>query len=251
MLDLLSFIRVNTTSITVFGIVHDLMSLCSTFASASLRNIKVFWNPFNYEELCIGGQQVTVNRLHDIIQSLMNIGKEILDTHLLLGMSFEKVVARLQLNSITDDVRSDCVNDSFLQSCAVYKHASMLTRQMSSMTSIKQKFVHVVDGEPQFIRSTVRQYLDQAQQFLEIMFVLIHITSGQPARVTELVHMRVFNSLSSYRSVYLYFGSVMFLTAYSKTDSMTQRNRMIARFLPKSLKQLFLVYLMIVRPFER
>lgn len=83
------------------------------------------------------------------------------------------------------------------------------------------------------------------------MFVLIHITSGQPARMTELVHLRLFNSRSSHRSIYLYFGSVMLLSTYSKTSSASQRDRMIARFLPNALKELLLVYLIVVRPFER
>ena len=62
---------------------------------------------------------------------------------------------------------------------------------------------------------------------LEMLAVLCHLLGGQPARASELATLRWRNSVDEQRGVYWVNGTVMLLAMYTKTRSITHKNKLI------------------------
>jgi hypothetical protein len=66
-------------------------------------------------------------------------------------------------------------------------------------------------------QAAVKAYRQQIDAFLERLLLLIHITSGQPARGTEILSIRCVNTVKGYyRSLFVDNGMVSTVTTYHK-----------------------------------
>ena len=80
--------------------------------------------------------------------------------------------------------------------------------------------------------------------FLCRLLLLIHITSGQPARGTELLTVRWRNSLEGLRrTVYMDNGLVSIVTSSLKGYSVEESTKIIHRYLPPEVGELLIYYL--------
>ena len=78
----------------------------------------------------------------------------------------------------------------------------------------------------------------------------MHFTGGLPPRGPELTSLKYANASGAMRNFLMTHGRVMAITEYSKTDSMLQRSKVIARFFPERVGRLFVTYVADVRPFH-
>lgn len=93
-------------------------------------------------------------------------------------------------------------------------------------------------------------YKLQVDAFLEQLLLLIHLTSGQPARGTEILSLRYKNSLhGQIRNVFLEDGLVSTVTSYHKGYAVTGSTKIIHRYLPREVGELLIYYLWLVLPF--
>ncbi len=53
-----------------------------------------------------------------------------------------------------------------------------------------------------------------------------------PGRATELILSKVRNLKDGIRNIYIFYGRLMFLTAYAKSKALTNYAFYVARFLP-------------------
>jgi len=88
-------------------------------------------------------------------------------------------------------------------------------------------------------------FLEKASSILKLLLVLFHITGGAPPRGTEVLQLRLSNDQFMARSFYVHQGSISILYVYNKTG-----DRPIRRYLPKSIAELLVVYLVLLRPVE-
>jgi superfamily II DNA or RNA helicase len=95
-------------------------------------------------------------------------------------------------------------------------------------------------------------YYSYMDRFLRILMVLIYMTSGAPARGTEVPTILHANSPANPRSLFLDKRTNLFLIRlrYSKTFSQTGREQGALRLLPYAVSQLVLIYLVIIVPFR-
>jgi hypothetical protein len=99
-------------------------------------------------------------------------------------------------------------------------------------------------------QQAAKEYLVQADAFLERLLLLIHITGGQPARGTELLSLQPYNTQHGlWRSIFIENGLVSFVTSYYKGYSVSGSTRIIHRYLPKDVSRLLVYYLCLVQPF--
>lgn len=105
---------------------------------------------------------------------------------------------------------------------------------------------------PQINRGTTINYLTKVESFLTDLLVLVHITSGAPARGTEISQVLRAPSALGSRNLFLDPSRGLFLIrlTYSKTFSLTNIEQKAVRVLPRSLSYILLVYLVIVLPFR-
>lgn len=93
-------------------------------------------------------------------------------------------------------------------------------------------------------------YLKKAQHLQELLLVLSHVVGGGTARATEIATYQCENDSSSTRNVYVQQGEVILISRYNKTQSMTGRDKTIARVMDRDTSKLFFLYFIIIKPFE-
>jgi hypothetical protein len=99
-------------------------------------------------------------------------------------------------------------------------------------------------------KKRVEQYFQDVDLFLERLLLLVHITSGQPARGTELLTLRHMNTLNGHhRSIFIKNGLLGTVTSYHKGYNVTGTLKIIHRYLPKEVSELLVYYLWLVLPF--
>ncbi|EEB05019.2 hypothetical protein SJAG_05173 [Schizosaccharomyces japonicus yFS275] len=96
----------------------------------------------------------------------------------------------------------------------------------------------------------IRQYLTEAAQFVELLALLIHIGSGQPARGEEIRKWKLRNTQLAARDMFIDDGRILLIPSYSKSRNRSSMDRPVPRYLPLSLSLLMLRYYSLVRPFE-
>ena len=102
-----------------------------------------------------------------------------------------------------------------------------------------------------YLRTTrVTKWLSQAQLLLRRLLTLTHITSGAPARATEIKTNILRNTETCQRNVYVQQGELLFIARYGKTQNMTSRDVPIVRVVDAKTSRLWLRYILLVRPLE-
>jgi hypothetical protein len=105
-------------------------------------------------------------------------------------------------------------------------------------------------GRIKWQRKRVEQYFQDVDSFLERLLLLVHITSGQPARGTEILTLRHMNTSNGHhRSIFIENGLVGTVTSYHKGYNITGTLKIIHRYLPKEVSELLVYYLWLVLPF--
>lgn len=93
-----------------------------------------------------------------------------------------------------------------------------------------------------------KKYLRLTEKLLLTLLMLIHLTSGGPARMTELLRTQVTNYSKRQRGIFVFQGSFVIVQTYSKTSSMKQSDSFQARRLHCEVARFMFQYLMMVRP---
>ncbi|KAL5421406.1 hypothetical protein PMIN05_012584 [Paraphaeosphaeria minitans] len=96
----------------------------------------------------------------------------------------------------------------------------------------------------------VQRYCNLVQKFLKHLLCLIHFTSGQPGRGTEVLSVQLENShATGMRNIFLYNGLVAVVPRYHKGYNRDKTVKTIYRFLPAEVGSLLVWYIWLVRPF--
>lgn len=83
----------------------------------------------------------------------------------------------------------------------------------------------------------------------ELLAALLYMTGGGQPRGPDLLSLRHRNSGTAERGIYLYGGSMIYLTRNHKVKRSTNREFLVARFLPVQIGHLVFKYLVYIRPF--
>lgn len=95
------------------------------------------------------------------------------------------------------------------------------------------------------------EYFNLIRQFKDKLLTLVHLTSGAPARGTELISIRFQNTENGgLRSVFIENGLLALVPTYHKGINTTGKPKVIHRYLPKEVSLLVIYYLWLVIPFE-
>ena len=102
----------------------------------------------------------------------------------------------------------------------------------------------------QWKKPAVSAYFTKLDNFLERLLLLIHVTSGQPARGTEIMSLQHSNTPQGHhRSIFIKDGLVGTITSYHKGYNITGSAKIIHRYLPREVSELLVYYLWLVLPF--
>lgn len=83
-----------------------------------------------------------------------------------------------------------------------------------------------------------KAYLAQEKQFLLKLMVAMHIQGGQPARSPEIGSIKVRNSATSSRNLFVINGRVAVVTTYDKSRKRRGKTEYVFRCFPDQLSQM-------------
>ncbi|KAF4534198.1 DNA helicase ATP-dependent RecQ type [Lasiodiplodia theobromae] len=170
----------------------------------------------------------------------------------------EEIVPTFHLHRLQDDHSNSQNRWSFLQDP---KNAaefglpggsdSWLMNRVLDNDWLRDEFVRLgKKRELRWMKPAVSQYLIKVDYFLERLLLLVHLTSGQPARGTELVSLQHSNTRQGHhRSIVIENGLLGTVTSYHKGYNVTGSTKIIHRYLPREVSELLVYYLWLILPF--
>ncbi|KAL9568931.1 hypothetical protein ACKAV7_006917 [Fusarium commune] len=82
--------------------------------------------------------------------------------------------------------------------------------------------------------AAIRQYARDVEQFRGEIFMLMHMLGGQPARSTEVLGLRMWNTMNGgVRNIFIHEGMLCFVTMYHKGFRQTGNTKIIHRYVPR------------------
>lgn len=167
-----------------------------------------------------------------------------------------EMVPPVNIRALKEDASIDTPGWSFLDhpdNTQLKGKDKWLLDRVCSEPTLKKRFMKPENGgPPQWQVPAVKAYLNHVVEFLGRLLLLIHITSGQPARGTELLTIQWRNSWEGLRrTIYLENGLVSIITSSMKGYSVEESTRIIHRYLPPEIGEILVYYLWLVLPFCR
>jgi len=106
-------------------------------------------------------------------------------------------------------------------------------------------------GQLEWADQPCKAYLAREKQFLLKLMVAMYIMGGQPARSPEIGSIKVTNSVTSSRNIFVINGRVAVVTTYDKSVKRRGKIEYVFRCYPDQLSQVIAQYLVYVLPFSR
>ena len=199
-----------------------------------------------YDKVSLSCGSFTIPQFAEMVQKMVNDVKEEI-----LALTFNHTRAEyIDLKILQDQVNLrqpgySCFSDS---------NNRVLNEIRNEVVSLGMVYL-TVDGQDldtiHYDQFQVNQWLDRCEKMTTKLGALYHISSGQPARGTELQRLQFQDLPNRARNLFVSPDGEMFtLSYYNKTDSMTNSRKHIFRYIHSSVAQLLGQYLGYVRPLE-
>jgi Orsellinic acid/F9775 biosynthesis cluster protein D len=93
------------------------------------------------------------------------------------------------------------------------------------------------------------RYLKLEEELLELLLAMLYVLGGQAPRSTEILGLESCNGPSTERGIYVYDGSMIYVTRHHKARKVTNREFNVVRYLPNQAGKILFYYLVYIRPF--
>jgi hypothetical protein len=161
-----------------------------------------------------------------------------------------------KMHRLVDNASEICADWNFLQDgrnmCGELPDKSdWLLERVARQDWLRDEFIDLDHSKKvNWNQAAVVKYKKSVDSFLRRLFLLIHLTSGQPARGTELLSLRHSNTMQGHhRNIFIDHGMVSTVTSFHKGYTVTGSTKIIYRYLPKQVGELLVYYLWLVLPF--
>ncbi|KAK9241552.1 hypothetical protein V1506DRAFT_465881 [Lipomyces tetrasporus] len=232
----------NPAGPTPYGYCVQVHGACRTYGSKYVLPT-ITWANSQYTALRLAsGELLTVASLKAWVQELLSQCRDQV-TELGFGVQLPRQLGK----DMADDYSNSTPGYSFVTDTRNKLNTRLLLEALHNRSELQAEYVRggVIVG------AKAEAYAKKAAGLLEKLFILMHVTYGSPARITEVETWLLSNSVHSTRSVYCHPRGLIFLGRYNKTTSMTGHERMIIHVVPQELEVLFLQYFVYIRTFAR
>lgn len=218
----------------------------------------IIWDNDNrFESLTCGGVRFSLAKLRKLVVDLSNLAHNIMVNKLLFGSALPQLLDASNPNEteFTDKMQNTQTGYSFQNDLSNPTLTAEKTRMyildiIHSNPTLCNKFFSG-NGSPNPI--AFGAWLRDCGEFVRVLLLLVHLTTGQPSRITELTEASTICNPheGGTRSLFFVHNSIMLVQSYNKSKGQTGQEMLVARFLPKYLLPMFLTYLVCVRPVEQ
>lgn len=193
------------------------------------------------------GKPLPIKRFKDAIHDMIKEAEDILWQDL-MWVSQRKDRFEIDLDKIQDDLSLAKRGASWVTNEAngmKEKRAWMINQMLKA-----PKHQQLWDRDKDTWRMTrVREYLQLQKRLDELQLLLAHLTVGPQARGEEVTPIRHRNGFLQERNLYAIHGRIGYVTRYHKSQALFGEAKVIPRFLPWRIAQIFAVNLACVQPF--
>jgi superfamily II DNA helicase RecQ len=193
------------------------------------------------------GKPLPIKRFKDAIHDMIKEAEDILWQDL-MWVSQRKDRFEIDLDKIQDDLSLAKRGASWVTNEAngmMEKRAWMINQMLKA-----PKHQQLWDRDKDTWRMTrVREYLQLQRRLDELQLLLAHLSVGPQARGEEVTPIRHRNGFLQERNLYAIHGRIGYVTRYHKSQALFGEAKVIPRFLPWRIGQIFAVNLACVQPF--
>lgn len=208
------------------------------------------------EHLSYKGFELDMGQLRWFVRDQVEAAQDMLHDLLLLGPDKDdraELLPPLSMRDLKDDPTVKTAGWSFLldrrNSGQLAGHDRWLLNRVRGDRRLRMQFL-CGSGLSVWDRQATERYLQKVREFLERLLLLVHITSGQPARGTELLTLQWRNTNHGLRrNIFVENGLVTFVTSYHKGYSISGSTKIIHRYLPPEVSELMVYYPWLIVPF--
>lgn len=203
------------------------------------------------EKLSYMNLELSMSQLRYFIRFQLDRAHALLEEILLVHPTEirEEIVPPISLKDLKDNPAISAPGWNFLRdprNTALHGYERWLLHRVLDEDRLQADFLK----RGKWRRAAIKQYKSRVEAFLELLLLLVHITSGQPARGTELLSVQHCNTVYGLRrSIFIENGLVTFVTFYHKGYSVSGSVNLIHRYLPPEISELVVYYLWLVLPF--
>lgn len=218
----------------------------------------IIWDNDNrFEGLTCNGVRFSLDKLRKLVIDLSNLAHSIMVNKLLFGSALPQLLDASNPNEteFTDKMQNTQTGYSFQNDLSNPTLTAKKTRMyildiIHNDPTLCIKFFSG-NGTPNPI--AFGAWLKDCGKFVRVLLLLVHLTSGQPSRMSELTEASTICNPheGGTRSLYFVHNTIMLVQSYNKSKAITGQEMLVARFLPKYLLPMFLTYLVCVRPIEQ
>ena len=214
---------------------------------------KLVWCSEDFQEAEIDSHRVSITQLRSAIELLCSDAKVLMEEELLNGLDCCVLDSKIQGGGFKDDMLKSSCGYDFTKDPRneLSVHNKDLLSYLLRSPRAGRRYCTSGDSGINWIHGNMDKWMSSAAKFNEKLAVLIHLTSGQPARGEEMKSYLISNTPTTMRSLYYVQNTVMILQSYHKVRTVSRTDRLIARFLPECVAALLLRYLTLVGPVEQ
>jgi hypothetical protein len=182
---------------------------------------------------------VTMSRFRGLVEYFLSQA-EVLCTSLLFGLN-----SAVDLTQVKDDMTNTQAGFSFIQhpdNGLAYAHLKLSTQ---ACTTARNGLVR----EGGWDWKAVFAYRKRVEALEEIILGGLYTACGQVPRASELLSLECENGSSTERGIYVWNGSLIYVTWHHKAKRATNHEFVVARFMPVRLGHVVYTYLVYIRRF--
>lgn len=226
-----------------------MMSLATVYSNSDTKELDILWGTlpggaYDYNQLTLGSLTVNVQELKTNINGLIADIKIKMDA-VSFGLTSRKSI---MISGLYDSPSDKSLGYSFLSDPRNQLDANQ--SELASLIISRQDLSFFFTKQKDWNCAALFQWLSNSEDLLALLTSAIQLTSGMPARSTELVTALVTNTLVESRHLYILHHSIAMILNYNKSRNMTGKEKVIPRFLSTEVSTLLLQYLVYIRPFE-
>ena len=203
---------------------------------------------FNMDDI-----RIVVQGLYETVRKRLND---------LLYVEREDQLPALDLKSVCDNAAELSEGWNFLKDSRnefTVDGERWMWRRMFVEEAIERSFIvggldHVQSRDDiQWDRKKVEDYFRKVRRFKEELQALVHFAAGAPARATSLISIQTENGPQGrgQRGIFIENGMVDIVTAYDKGTSMSQKVKIIHRYVPREVGEMIVRSMWLLDPWVK
>ena len=219
------------------------------------------------EQISWKGQvQFTMNQLREMVQGMIQEAWEILFYDLMLVKS-ETEISVISWSALWDNSCNEEVSWNYLQderNLWLQDGQVWLQDHIRANLALQSQFLKD-ESASEWDQKKIYKYLNDVIQFQGILLILMHICGEQPAWGPEIIIIQHSNGVKGHhRNIFIEQNTsfsedqmrlnpealVVFITQYHKGYSVTGKEKIIHRYLPWMMRELYMYFDWLMQPFQ-